>query len=84
MNEPLEPITVLGYNTNDIYRRTANVLHQFGIEVTPTEVSHDWDGAFKAIRVMLRNGKKLVPKSDHDMVRWMMGLKAKKDGRKNP
>jgi hypothetical protein len=55
----------------EVYRRIAVWLHRRGLEVTPTEISVDLPYAFDAIRQILRTENKLVPKSDHDMIRFI-------------
>lgn len=55
----------------EICRRIAVWLHRRGIEVTPTEVLEDLPYAFEAVRQICRVEDKLVPKSSHDVLRFV-------------
>ena len=62
-------------NQQEIVRRIAVWLHRRGIEVTPNNVLKDLPYAFDAIRHICRVENKLVPKSDHDVVRFVESFK---------
>lgn len=61
--------------TKEVIRRAAVVLHQHGIELTPTEIRLAPENAFSLIRSVLKAECKLLPKSDLDVIRWLQGLK---------
>ena len=61
--------------TNDLDRIAANVLHQYGFEVTPDEVTRECSEAYRIIREALGSNRRLVPKSEHDMRHWLEALR---------
>ena len=55
----------------ELLRRAAMWLHRRGLEVTMDEVAADLSYTYDAIRHLLRTEGRVVPKSDHDMRRWL-------------